>query len=91
MCPPKFESFLIFLKSFGNSGGNSYTKFAILDIKFPFTCGESDLYYNIVKFQYIMTRIVGRIRADTFQRIRTDISEKNARVNSRENSFNHYL
>ena len=32
------------LKSFCNSWGNLYTKFAILDIKFPFTCGESDLY-----------------------------------------------
>ena len=32
------------LKSFGNSWGNSYTKFAILDIKFRFTCGESGLY-----------------------------------------------
>ena len=38
--------------------GNSYAKFAILDIKFPFTCGEWDLYYNIAKFQNIATRIV---------------------------------
>ena len=27
------------LKSFGSSWGNSYTKFAILDITFRFTCG----------------------------------------------------
>ena len=27
------------LKSFGNSSGNSYTKFAILDIMRRFTCG----------------------------------------------------
>ena len=27
------------LKSFGNLWGNSYTKFAILDIKVCFTCG----------------------------------------------------
>ena len=27
------------LKSFGNSSGNSYTKFAILDIMLRFTCG----------------------------------------------------
>ena len=43
MCPPKFEIYLIFpnflrscLKLFGNSWGNSNTKFAILDIKFSF-------------------------------------------------------
>ena len=67
MCPSKFEIFSIFpnflrslsLKSFGNSWGNSYNKFAILDIKFRFTCVESDLYQNIFKFPNIMTRIVG--------------------------------
>ena len=47
------------LKLFGNSWGNSYTKFAIVDIKFRFTCGESDLYQIIVKFQNIKTSIVG--------------------------------
>ena len=30
----------LLLKSFGNS----YSKFVILDIKFRFTCGKSDLY-----------------------------------------------
>ena len=35
----------------------------MIDIKFPFTCGESDLYKNIVKFQNIMTRIVGQTEA----------------------------
>ena len=49
---------ILSLKLFGNSWGNSYTKFAILDITFRFTCGESDLYYNIAKFQNIMTKIV---------------------------------
>ena len=49
MCPPKFDIFLIFpkilsLKSFSNLWGNLYTKFAMLDIKFPFICGELDLY-----------------------------------------------
>ena len=44
MSPSKFNIFVIFpyflsLKSFGNSWGNSYTKFAILDITFRFTCG----------------------------------------------------
>ena len=36
------NNFLSF-KSFSNSWGNSYTKFAILDIKFGFNCGKSDL------------------------------------------------
>ena len=44
---------------FGNSWGNSYTKFAILDIKLRLTCVESDLYENIVKFQNIMSKILG--------------------------------
>lgn len=38
--------------------GNSYTKLAILDINFGFTCNESDQYQNISRFQNIMTRIV---------------------------------
>ena len=43
--------------SFGSSFCSSYTKFVIQNFKFGFTCGESDLYYNIKKFQNIMTRI----------------------------------
>ena len=35
---------ILSLKSFGKSFGNSYTKFAMLDIMFPFTCDESDLH-----------------------------------------------
>ena len=31
-------------KSFGNSWGNSYTKFIVLNIKSRFTCSESNLY-----------------------------------------------
>ena len=46
---------ILSLKSFGNPWGN----FAILNIKFCFTCGESDLHLNIVKFQNIMIRIAG--------------------------------
>ena len=46
------------LKSFGNSWNNSYTKFAMLDIKFRFTCGESNLCQHNLKFQNIMTKIV---------------------------------
>ena len=42
----------------GNLWGNSYIQFPILDIKFRFTCGKSDLYENILKFENIMTRIV---------------------------------
>ena len=35
---------ILTLKSFGNSWGNSYTKFAILANMFPFTCGQLDPY-----------------------------------------------
>ena len=47
---PNFEIFLYFLipkipslKSLGNSWGNSYTKFIILEIKSRVTCSESNL------------------------------------------------
>ena len=40
---PIFFNFLS-LTSFGDSGGNSYTKFIIVDIKIRFTCGDLDLY-----------------------------------------------
>ena len=45
---------ILSLKSFGNS----YTKFAILDITYHFTCGKSDLYQNNVKFRNIITMFV---------------------------------
>ena len=51
---------MLSLKLSGNSWGNSYTKFTILDIKFHFTCGESDVCLTIVKFQNIMTKVVGK-------------------------------
>ena len=35
---------ILSLKSFCNSWGSSYTKFIVLDIKFRFNCGKSDLY-----------------------------------------------
>ena len=54
---PAFPKILS-LKSFGNSWGNSYTNFIILDIKFRFTCAKWDLYWNTVKFQNTMTRII---------------------------------
>ena len=58
--PPIVENAakILSLTLFRNSWGNSYTKFAILDIKFRFTCGDADLYQNTVKFQHIITRIV---------------------------------
>ena len=37
------------LKSFRNLSGNSHTKFFILDKKFRFTCGKSNLYRNFRK------------------------------------------
>ena len=46
-------------KSFGNSWNSSSVKFAIIDNKFRFTCGESDQYWNFVKSRNIMTRIKG--------------------------------
>ena len=33
-------------------------KFVMVDIKLYFTCGELDLYWSIVKFQTIMSKIV---------------------------------
>ena len=52
----KFEVCLIF-PNFQGSNLMFYTKFVILDIKARFSCGESDLYQNIIKFQNILTRI----------------------------------
>ena len=50
---PKIRS----LTSLGNSWGNSYTKLAVLDATFRFTCGWVDLRYDILMFQYIMNKI----------------------------------
>ena len=65
---PKISLFskILSLTSFGSSSGNSCTKFAILDITFRFTCGQSDLYQNIVKFQNIMNKIIGFLKASIF-------------------------
>ena len=56
---------ILSLKSFGNfsgnSWGNSFTKFVILDVKYRFTCGDSDLCLIIEKCQNIMTRIVWKL------------------------------
>ena len=59
--PLIFDIFLIFpnfLRSFGNSSGSLCTKFVMLDIKYRFTCGDSDLSEIIKKCQNIMARIV---------------------------------
>ena len=38
-----YFSKILRFKQFGNSWGNSYIKFVIPDIKFPFTCGKWNL------------------------------------------------
>ena len=50
----------------GKSFGNSCTKFVILDVKYRFTCGDSDLCLNIKKCQNIMTWIVDQALACNF-------------------------
>ena len=55
-----FPNFLS-LKSFRNSSGNTCTKFALLVIRVRYTCGSSGFYYNIVKFQNVMTKVVGSL------------------------------
>ena len=49
---------ILSVKSFNNSWGNSRTKFIILDIKYCFTCGDSNLSEIIKKLQNLMARIV---------------------------------
>ena len=49
---------IVSLKSFGNSSGNSCTKFVKLDIKCRLTCGDLDLYQIIDKFKNILTEVV---------------------------------
>ena len=52
-----YQTFLIYLnlKSFANLRNILYIKILILDINFPFICGELNLYQNLTKFQNIMT------------------------------------
>ena len=45
------------LKSFDNSCDNSYTKFAVLEIKSRFTFGESNLYCNVALSHYVICTI----------------------------------
>ena len=47
---------------FSNSWCSSCTKFAVIDIKFRFTFGKLDLCLENVKFQNVMTSIVGRYK-----------------------------
>ena len=61
MSLPKLEICLIFssfLTLYVSSHVAAHPMFAILDINFRFTLGESDQYYNIVKFQKIMMKVV---------------------------------
>ena len=48
-CSISWFSKILSFKLFGNSWGNSNAKFAKLDIKFPFTCGESDMHFKYCK------------------------------------------
>ena len=41
------RSILNRVRSFGNSRGNSYIKFLLLDIKVGFTCGKCKLYQTL--------------------------------------------
>ena len=43
----------------GSSWGNSYTKSVIIGMKSRFTCGQSVLYSNFLKFLIIMANIAG--------------------------------
>ena len=45
------------LNSFSNSLANSFTKSFLLDIKFHFTCSQSNLGENVEKFQNLITKI----------------------------------
>ena len=49
---------IIRLKSFRKSWGNSCTKFVMPDIKYNFTCGDSDLSETIKKYPSINTKII---------------------------------
>ena len=64
---------IVNLTSFDNSWRSSETKFVILGIKVRFTCGESDHYHKIVKFQYIMTRIAATFFISSTRRIFTKL------------------
>ena len=44
------------LKSFGNSWGNLYIRFLILDIEFRFTWGEWNVFENFENFQVIVSK-----------------------------------
>ena len=46
---------ILSLKSFGNVWGNLYIRFLILNTKFRSTRGEWNVYWNLVKFQVIIS------------------------------------
>ena len=53
-----YFSKILTLKSFSNLWGNWCTEFVKLDVKYFFTCGDSNLSKIIEKCENIMTRIV---------------------------------
>ena len=54
-----FPSFLnLNIKLLGNLRGNSYAKFILLEIKSRFTCDESNIYWKVALFHYIISAIV---------------------------------
>ena len=48
------NQFGVSMFKFKIKSGNMSVEVASLDVKFSFTCGESGLYQNIVKFQKVM-------------------------------------
>ena len=83
---PDPESFLIFsnlLKSFYSSWGSSLTKSIVLDVKSRFTCGNSNLHFNTVNCQNIMTRAAA---SSSWTSLHLKLSVKLCN----ENYFEHY-
>ena len=72
-----FNYLLISLKSLGNS----YTKFAILDIKFPFTCGRPALKYSKVPKYYDQDcRWLDLVQESVFPLVIMFMTVKNTRI-----------
>ena len=70
MRPSKFEFFLVLpkilsLKSFGNSWGNSCTKFAILDVKFRFSPStfalQTTSWFSMVGLEHFVSPVIWKI------------------------------
>ena len=64
MSLPDFEiffSFPNFLRPFGNSEGNWYKEFTVLDEKYRFTCGILNFHGNALNCKDIMLLIVDKM------------------------------